>query len=53
MDFKFQNLLGAPYKGGDIRITGDTLLSPVGNQVSQVGKYWNSVVASGLHDACL
>lgn len=36
MDYKFRNLLGAPYKGGSVAMTGDTLLSPVGNRVSQV-----------------
>ena len=36
MDYKFQNLLGAPYKGGTVFMHGDTLLTPVGNRVSQV-----------------
>jgi hypothetical protein len=36
MDYTFQNLLGAPYKGGTVTMAGDTLLSPVGNRVSQV-----------------
>eukprot|EP00250_Pteridium_aquilinum_P004303 c14523_g1_i1 orf=130-3006(+) len=35
MNFKFQNLLGAPYRGGNLLISGNTqLLSPVGNRVS-------------------
>ena len=36
MDFKFANLLGAPYRGGNILLAGTELLSPVGNRVSQV-----------------
>ncbi|KAF8406971.1 hypothetical protein HHK36_006092 [Tetracentron sinense] len=35
MNFRFQNLIGAPYRGGNAIISGDTLLiSPVGNRVS-------------------
>ena len=35
MNFKFQNLLGAPYRGGNLVISGNSqLLSPVGNRVS-------------------
>ncbi|KAJ6826880.1 periodic tryptophan protein 2-like protein [Iris pallida] len=35
MNFRFQNLLGAPYRGGNVVVTGDSvLLSPVGNRVS-------------------
>ncbi|KAI5075509.1 hypothetical protein GOP47_0009585 [Adiantum capillus-veneris] len=35
MNYKFQNLLGAPYRGGNLLISGNTqLLSPVGNRVS-------------------
>lgn len=36
MNFKFHNLLGAPYRGGNIVIKGNELLSPVGNRLSQV-----------------
>jgi hypothetical protein len=36
MDYKFSNLLGAPYRGGDLLLHGNTLLSPTGNRVSQV-----------------
>ncbi|XP_043721408.1 periodic tryptophan protein 2 [Telopea speciosissima] len=35
MNFRFQNLLGAPYRGGNAVISGNSLLiSPVGNRVS-------------------
>ncbi|KAK9141647.1 hypothetical protein Syun_011047 [Stephania yunnanensis] len=35
MNFRFQNLLGAPYRGGNAIISGDSLLiSPIGNRVS-------------------
>ncbi|CAN6441188.1 unnamed protein product [Victoria cruziana] len=35
MNFRFQNLLGAPYRGGNALISENTtLLSPVGNRVS-------------------
>ncbi|KAJ1437035.1 WD40/YVTN repeat-like-containing domain superfamily [Sesbania bispinosa] len=35
MNFRFQNLLGAPYRGGNAIISNNTLLlSPVGNRVS-------------------
>ena len=43
MDYTFQNLLGAPYKGGSVVMTGDTLLAPVGNRVSQVRMACNSL----------
>ena len=36
MDFRFANLMGAPYRGGNLLIAGSELLSPVGNRVSQV-----------------
>ncbi|KAL6776538.1 UTP1 [Auxenochlorella protothecoides x Auxenochlorella symbiontica] len=36
MDYKFSNLLGAPYRGGTLLIHGSELLSPVGNRVSQI-----------------
>ena len=48
MDYKFQNLLGAPYKGGSVAMTGDTLLTPVGNRVSQVRMACNSPDTPGL-----
>ncbi|KAA8541887.1 hypothetical protein F0562_023039 [Nyssa sinensis] len=35
MNFRFQNLLGAPYRGGNAVVTNNTLLiSPVGNRIS-------------------
>ncbi|KAL9856565.1 Periodic tryptophan protein 2 [Arabidopsis thaliana] len=35
MEFRFENLLGAPYRGGNAVITKNTqLISPVGNRVS-------------------
>ncbi|OVA00485.1 WD40 repeat [Macleaya cordata] len=35
MNFRFHNLLGAPYKGGNAIISGNShLISPVGNRVS-------------------
>ncbi|KAL6751014.1 WD40 repeat-like protein [Haematococcus lacustris] len=36
MNFKFSNLLGAPYRGGNLIIHGNELLTPVGNRVSQI-----------------
>ena len=36
MDYTFANLLGAPYRGGNLLLHGPELLSPVGNKVSQV-----------------
>lgn len=36
MNYKFANLLGAPYRGGNLLLHGPELLSPVGNRVSQV-----------------
>lgn len=44
MDFKFQNLLGAPYQGGNLEISGDILLAPVGNRVSQVRACYECMV---------
>jgi periodic tryptophan protein 2 len=37
MNYVFANLLGAPYRGGNLLLHGAELLSPVGNRVSQVG----------------
>ncbi|KAF5453210.1 hypothetical protein F2P56_028127 [Juglans regia] len=35
MNYRFQNLLGAPYRGGNVAITSNNLLiSPVGNRVT-------------------
>ncbi|KAL5575626.1 hypothetical protein UlMin_017325 [Ulmus minor] len=35
MNFRFQNLLGAPYRGGNAIVTNNTeLISPVGNRIS-------------------
>lgn len=36
MNFKFQSLLGAPYRGGTLVMSGNDLLTPVGNRVTQV-----------------
>ena len=38
MNFRFHNLLAAPYRGGSLVMHGDTLLSPVGNRVAQVSE---------------
>lgn len=37
MDYRFAALLGAPYRGGNLLIHGNELLTPVGNRVTQVG----------------
>ncbi|KMZ72694.1 Periodic tryptophan protein 2 [Zostera marina] len=35
MNFRFQNLLGAPYRGGNVVVSENTnLISPIGNRVS-------------------
>ena len=36
MDFRFTNLLGAPYRGGNLLLHGTELISAVGNRVSVV-----------------
>ena len=36
MDFKFSNLLGAPYRGGNVVLHGNTLVTAVGNRVGTV-----------------
>ncbi|KAK9845761.1 hypothetical protein WJX81_001752 [Elliptochloris bilobata] len=36
LNYKFANLLGAPYRGGNLLLHGTELLSAVGNRVSQV-----------------
>ncbi len=36
MNFRFSNLLGAAYRGGNLLIHDNELLSPVGNRVGQV-----------------
>lgn len=36
MDYKFSNLLGAPYRGGALLLHGNTLITPVGNRIGQV-----------------
>ena len=38
MNFRFSNLLGAPYRGGNLLIHENELLTPVGNRVTQVGR---------------
>lgn len=37
MDYRFAALLGAPYRGGNLLIHDNELLTPVGNRVTQVG----------------
>ena len=44
MEFRFANLMGAPYRGGNLLIVGSELLSPVGNRVSQVQAPVDTVV---------
>lgn len=36
MNYKFASLLGAPYRGGNLLIHDNELLTPVGNRVTQV-----------------
>ena len=36
MDYRFTNVLGAPYRGGNLVLVGKDLLSPVGNRVTKV-----------------
>ncbi len=36
MNFRFSNLLGAPYRGGNLLIHNNELLTPVGNRVGQI-----------------
>jgi hypothetical protein len=36
MNYKFSSLLGAPYRGGNLLIHDNELLTPVGNRVTQV-----------------
>lgn len=36
MDYKFANLLGAPYRGGNLILHGTDLLSAAGNRISSV-----------------
>ncbi len=47
MNFRFSNLLGAPYRGGNILIHGNELLSPEGNRVSQVGSQQGAGAGAG------
>lgn len=37
MDYKFSNLLGVPYRGGNLQFWGDKLLGPAGNRVRELG----------------
>eukprot|EP00892_Ulva_mutabilis_P004509 jgi/Ulvmu1/242/UM001_0246.1 len=37
MDYKFSNLLGVPYRGGNLLFFGDKLLGPAGNRVRELG----------------
>ena len=34
--YRFSNLLGAPYRGGNLCMSGNTLLTSVGNRVNEV-----------------
>lgn len=52
MNFKFSNLLGAPYRGGNLIIHGNDLLSPVGNRISQVCLQWPTIMCVLPHGAC-
>ncbi|PSC76313.1 periodic tryptophan 2-like protein [Micractinium conductrix] len=36
MNYRFSSLLGAPYRGGNLLIHDNDLLTPVGNRVSQI-----------------
>jgi hypothetical protein len=46
MNFQFSNLLGAPYRGGNLVIHNNELLTPVGNRVGQV-RAWASIDRMG------
>ena len=46
MNFKFSNLLGAPYRGGNLLIHNNELLTPVGNRVGQVMDRWDDTASS-------
>jgi hypothetical protein len=50
MNYKFSNLLGAPYRGGNLLIHENELISSVGNKVSQVGVSTSSLWPPG---ACI
>ena len=57
MNFRFTNLLGAPYRGGTILLSkGDSLLAPVGNRVNEVrscrGWRVKGCTSSRRNDAC-
>jgi periodic tryptophan protein 2 len=47
MNYQFANLLGAPYRGGNLLLHGPELLSPVGNRVSQVSNTLACMAAIG------
>lgn len=47
MNFRFSNLLGAPYRGGTLLIHNNELLTPVGNRVGQVRPGPHGEVACG------
>ena len=57
MNFKFSNLLGAPYRGGNLLIQGQELYSAVGNRVSVVkaccAPYYYSFANDIISDAML
>ncbi len=49
MNFKFSNLLGAPYRGGNLLVHDNELLTPVGNRVGLVGLARAPCRRSGRH----
>ena len=51
MEYRFDNLLGAPYRGGNLVILGTELLSCVGNRVSQASI--SAACVSGAQTAVL
>ncbi|XP_058226771.1 periodic tryptophan protein 2 [Rhododendron vialii] len=52
MNFRFQNLLGAPYRGGNALITNNHLLvSPVGNRISVTDLLNSSTTTLPFHSS--
>ncbi len=47
MNYRFSNLLGAPYRGGTLLIHDNELLTPVGNRVGQVSWKVGTAAAAG------
>eukprot|EP00798_Chlamydomonas_sp_ICE-L_P014242 gene14242-20214_t len=50
MNFKMTNLLGAPYRGGNLVMHENELLSPVGNRVGQVLPHMNTAGCTSIVD---